>query len=129
MVAYAGRPVLKLSTGKATWPDAKQIWRRANGDGQYQDYIGLADEPGPNGGQPLLVEAMRGGRRLHQTCLAEVRRRAQRELAELPAKYRVLQARSSPPVNFTTCLQHVHDAITADLTGHAPALTKLEGEL
>ena len=127
MVAYAGRPVLKLSTGKATWPDAKQIWRRAVGDGQCQDYIGLADEPGPNGGQPLLVEAMRGGRRLHQTCLAEVRRRAQRELAELPAKFRVLQAPSSPPVQFTPRLRQVRDGIVTELLEHSRAFETLEG--
>jgi len=32
LVAYAGRPVMKLSQGKATWPGAKQIHRGPAGD-------------------------------------------------------------------------------------------------
>ena len=70
-----GSPVMKLSStsAKATSPGRKQVWRGAGGD-----VIGLADED--LSGKPLLVEAMRGGRRLldsediatiRDRCLAE----------------------------------------------------------
>jgi nicotinate phosphoribosyltransferase len=54
-----GTPVMKLSSSsaKTTSPGCKQVWRHSTGD-----VIGLADEE--RDGTPLLVEAMRGGRRL-----------------------------------------------------------------
>lgn len=54
-----GNPVMKLSStaAKTTSPGRKQVWRSGGGD-----VIGLADEQ--LDGRPLLVEAMRGGKRL-----------------------------------------------------------------
>ncbi|MGH8295944.1 MAG: nicotinate phosphoribosyltransferase, partial [Steroidobacteraceae bacterium] len=60
---YAGRPRLKRSPGKATWPGAKQVLREYGTDGvALGDRIMLEDEAGS--GEPLLVEVMRGGRAL-----------------------------------------------------------------
>jgi nicotinate phosphoribosyltransferase len=70
-----GSPVMKLSStaAKTTSPGRKQVWRSEDGD-----VIGLADEE--LDGQPLLVEAMHGGRRLiasehvgaiRERCLAQ----------------------------------------------------------
>ena len=33
MVSYDGRPVMKLSEGKESLPDAKQVFRQYDGDG------------------------------------------------------------------------------------------------
>src|ERR687895_2523858 len=66
LVAYDGEPVAKLSTAKATLPGPKQVWRRRVMAG---DLIGLADEDGPPGGEPLLVPALRDGRRMVDTSL------------------------------------------------------------
>ena len=49
LVAFDGRPVLKLSAGKATLPGAKQVWRRLDGDRFAGDVVALRDEPGPPG--------------------------------------------------------------------------------
>src|SRR5947208_3091860 len=57
LVAYADRPVMKLSAGKATTPGAKQVFR-----GEHGDIIGLRDEPVPDGTEPLLIPVMCGGR-------------------------------------------------------------------
>ena len=60
LTEYDGRPVLKLSPGKATAPGRKQVWR-----GQTGDLIALRDErSGPRTARPLLEPVMRGGRRL-----------------------------------------------------------------
>lgn len=56
LVAYAGRPVMKLSPGKATLPGGKQVWR-----GRQGDVLGLREEPRPTGHEPLLVPVMVGG--------------------------------------------------------------------
>jgi nicotinate phosphoribosyltransferase len=56
LAGYAGRPVMKLSQGKATWPGAKQVHR-----GPDSDQLSLRDEPSPRGHEPLLTAVMRDG--------------------------------------------------------------------
>jgi nicotinate phosphoribosyltransferase len=85
LVAYAGQPVAKLSTAKATLPGPKQVWRRRGGD-----VIGLADEEGPGDGEPLLFTVLRDGRRLGRASLDEARHRFAAELAALPPTLRSL---------------------------------------
>ncbi len=54
LVAVDGRPMAKHSTGKATLPGPKQVWRRPGFGG---DVLALADEACPvPGAEPLLVE-------------------------------------------------------------------------
>jgi nicotinate phosphoribosyltransferase len=84
LATYAGRPVLKLSPGKASRPGAKQVYRLAQGD-----VIALRDEPPPDGGEALLVPVMRGGRRVEPapSPAAEViaaRARFEADLVNLP---------------------------------------------
>ena len=80
LVAYDGRPVMKLSSGKATTPGPKQVFR-----GEHGDVIGLRDEPPPAGADPLLVPVMRGGRRVHRESIADARRRFESDIRLLPA--------------------------------------------
>ncbi|WP_068001171.1 nicotinate phosphoribosyltransferase [Nocardia pseudobrasiliensis] len=81
LVAYDSRPVAKLSTGKATMPGPKQIFR---GDG-LRDVIACRDEPAPAGTGPLLEPVMLAGRRLgavEDVCAGRARFEA--DLVELP---------------------------------------------
>ena len=74
-----GRPVMKVSStaAKTTSPGRKQVWRGADGD-----VIGLADESRP--GSPLLVEAMRAGRRvLPRDDIATIRERSLAEVGRI----------------------------------------------
>jgi nicotinate phosphoribosyltransferase len=83
LVEFDGRPVLKLSSAKATAPGRKQVWR-----GPKEDVLGLRGEaaPGPNH-EPLLEPAMRAGRRLADPpSIADMRARFQRDLSALPHK-------------------------------------------
>ena len=59
LVAYDGRPVMKLSAGKTSAPGAKQVYRGPDGD-----VLALRDEPQPPGHEPLLVPVMREGLQL-----------------------------------------------------------------
>lgn len=88
---YAGTPRRKRSTGKATWPGAKQVFRRFDGPGCLAgDVIGLEGED--LAGTPLLVPVMRGGRRVGaREGSGPIRDRCRRELASLPERLRSLE--------------------------------------
>jgi nicotinate phosphoribosyltransferase len=63
LVAFDGRPVMKLSPGKATHPGAKQVYRTAAPENIGPDRLASADERASDGMEPLLVLVMEGGRR------------------------------------------------------------------
>jgi nicotinate phosphoribosyltransferase len=87
---YAGRPRRKRSTGKATLPGRKQVFREYDRDGAVlQDTIGLADESLP--GEPMLQPVLRAGRRLPQPSLAEARAHARGRIGTLPERCRRLR--------------------------------------
>jgi hypothetical protein len=58
LVAYGGRPVMKLSPGKITAPGPKQVFRGPPTEG---DIIAMRDEPVPAGDEPLLAPVLLGG--------------------------------------------------------------------
>jgi len=81
---YAGQPRRKRSTGKATWPGAKQVWREVDASGRFErDTVSVEGDAHP--GEPLLVPAMLAGKRLAQPTLAESRSRCRADLERLPA--------------------------------------------
>ena len=76
------RSVHKRSPAKATMPGAKQVFRHAQAGRICGDVVALADES--LDGRPLLVPAMRGGKRLPGDTLVAMRERAAAELSSLP---------------------------------------------
>lgn len=87
---YAGKPRLKRSEGKATWPGAKQVFRYYTQGRMARDEITLAGESSP-AGEPLVECVMRGGRLVvPDESLAEIRRRAASQLSKLPPELRSL---------------------------------------
>ncbi len=88
---YAGQARRKRSTGKATWPGRKQVFRTLDADGRFAgDTVALANEA--MAGEPLLVEVMHGGRRVAPSpSLAAVRAHCARQLAALPPGLRPLE--------------------------------------
>jgi nicotinate phosphoribosyltransferase len=115
LAVYAGRPVLKLSAGKATWPGAKQVWRRHHADGWLDDCLGVVDEPGPLDAEPLLVPVMRAGRRLLSEPLTVSRARARREIARLPAAGRHWSNPVRPVVRVSERLTRQRDETVATI--------------
>jgi nicotinate phosphoribosyltransferase len=101
LVRYAGRDVLKLSQGKQTWVGEKQVWRLAG-----RDIIGLWGEPGPDGAEPLLQPAMRGGQILGpRPRLEEIRSRCAADLARLPSAVKQLRDPVGYPVEQSPALR------------------------
>ena len=89
---YAGLPRRKRSTGKATWPGRKQVWRQYGADGQMRQDI-LSAEYESQAGEPLIEAAMKDGRRLRPSpTLADIRARVAHGLERLPGPLRALAA-------------------------------------
>jgi nicotinate phosphoribosyltransferase len=86
LVELDGHGVMKLSSGKATLPGSKQVWRLPGGD-----VVALADEAPPEGAEPLLEPALAGGSRVRRGTLAEARALAARQLAALPPGPRAVE--------------------------------------
>jgi nicotinate phosphoribosyltransferase len=86
---YAGRARRKRSTGKATWPGRKQVYRHYGADGRFsRDLVTLQTDAQP--GEPLLQPVMRRGRRLPQPGLAASRAHFLAQLERRPGRdYRV----------------------------------------
>jgi nicotinate phosphoribosyltransferase len=104
---YAGIARRKYSSGKATWPGRKQVWRHFGADGRMAgDTISLADDR--QEGEPLLVPVMREGRRIGPAqTLAQGRERVARELARLPDALRRLDPAEPYPVAVGVALKHL----------------------
>lgn len=102
LVSYGGRPALKLSSGKETWIDAKQVWRRTGEDRRYSgDILSLADEAVPDS-EPLLEPVMRGGQLVKDLpTLNEARARWGREYALLPPSLRRIRQPETLPVDIS----------------------------
>ena len=116
LVSYEGRPVVKLSPGKETYPAAKQVFRA---DGLV-DQLGLAEESAPPGTAPVLEVVMTGGKRLHPkvdpvTSLAAARGRFEADLDVLPGPARRLRDPQSPSPTLTPRLRQLTDEVRAAL--------------
>jgi len=87
---YAGLARRKRSTGKATWPGRKQVWRRYGADGRMAGDV-MSIESDRHEGEPLIELVMKDGRRVGpKPSLADMRARAAHELARLPQPLRDL---------------------------------------
>jgi len=117
LVEYNGRPVLKLSTGKATVPGKKQVFRFADGRGQLErDMIGLRNEE-VAGSEALLQKVMEHGKPVGpRPSLKEIRDRFLQEISRLDEKTRAICNPRPYPVELTPKLSHLRDKIEEQVT-------------
>ena len=62
LMEYAGKPRLKQSEGKETWPGRKQVYRRFTAREMVGDLLTVEDDR--QGGRPLIRPYMKRGKRL-----------------------------------------------------------------
>jgi len=112
---YAGLPRRKRSTGKATWPGRKQVWRRYDSNGRMlADF--LSTEEDKQEGETLIQSVMLRGRRIaSQSSLQEIRAHARRQLDRLPSELRTCKPVAPYPVQISTSLEQL--ATVADRIG------------
>ncbi len=106
LVEYDGRPRMKLSEGKITYPGRKQVFRRYDAAGLfYEDELGLREENLP--GKTLLTCFMREGRLLEGTPpISDIRQRAAEEINRLPVDIR--EGRRTPAPRTSEALLRLH---------------------
>jgi nicotinate phosphoribosyltransferase len=112
LVRYGDRPVMKLSTGKATLVDKKQVWRSFDEQGAMQrDVIALRDEK-VSEGSPLLEPVMAGGRITRPLpTLQAGRDYFQDQFARLPGIYKTLRDPARYPVSLSGGLKELQSQV------------------
>jgi len=89
LVEIDGIPVMKGSTGKATYPGRKQIFRQLEGDKWAGDRLGLMSESPDPAENSLLQQVMKGGNRLQPPeTLREIAQRTRHSVSALPIALR-----------------------------------------
>jgi len=106
------REAAKLTRAKTTYPGRKQVLRYSKQSGEFRgDKIVLESET-EDGGEPLLVEVMRQGRRATSPeSIAALRERCVAGVARLPKRYRQLNRSAVYPVRYSKRLHRLLDEI------------------
>lgn len=117
LVAFEGRPVLKLSKGKQSLPGVKQVYRQADTQGMFRgDLVTQVDEVAPVGDRPLLEVVMQHGEKVRSDpSLCELRSRFREEFARLPEKYKSLTNPTHYPVSISRQLQELTNQVTKEI--------------
>ena len=107
LVEYAGIPRRKRSTGKATLPGRKQVWRQYDTNGRMIGDV-LSLDSDQHEGAPLMECVMRGGRRVAPPpSMEEIRANAAKNLSQLPVSLRGLEADHSYRVEIGDALKNM----------------------
>ncbi|MFF3608887.1 nicotinate phosphoribosyltransferase [Streptomyces sp. NPDC002463] len=118
LVEYDGRPVMKLSSAKATAPGPKQVFRGVG----FHDVIALANEEPPDG-QSLLRTVMRGGLRTEAPdTLDAARARFEADIEALPEEARRIEDPVPPLPVASTRLSALTAAVRHRLETRAQVL-------
>lgn len=108
LTEYGGDPKMKSSSGKTSWPGAKQVFRQFDGDGLARKDIiaGINEEID---GSPLLATVVENGALLpgYPGTLDEQVARASDSVAALPPAFRELEPAEGFQVEFTEYLKHL----------------------
>ena len=114
---YGGLPRRKHSSGKATWPGRKQVWRQYGPDGRMAGDI-ISVETDKQSGEPLIETVMQDGRRIRSLpALSDIRARVARNLELLPEPLRRLEADVSYPVKVADALIELTKEVDRRLAG------------
>jgi len=104
---------VKTSEGKRTIPGAKQVYRKYSGTGEIQeDIISLEDEEPPRTTEPLLTKVLNHGKLVYTLpSLSAIRERALKDLARLPARYKILKGSEEPPTALSPKLEQLSGSL------------------
>jgi len=111
---YAGRPRRKRSSGKATWPGRKQVFRLYDASGQlsHDTLTVMGDE---QSGEPLLLPVMRDGRLISNLpSLGAIRGHARKELERVTPKLGSLDCHSELSVSIAPALKRMAEQVDAE---------------
>ena len=117
LVEYHQRPVLKLSTGKISWPGRKQVFRTRDRHEQLQkDIIALRDENVAEA-EPLLRKVMANGQRcVPDPPLEKIKEDCLAELGQLSNSVKAIRKPDFHPVELSPRLRELREEIERELT-------------
>jgi nicotinate phosphoribosyltransferase len=106
------REAAKFTRAKATYPGRKQVFRYLNARGEFAgDKIALEDER-PNGAEPLLIEVMRGGKRVAEPeSINTLRDRCMASLDRLPKRFRQIHRQAVYLVRYSERLTAMREKV------------------
>jgi nicotinate phosphoribosyltransferase len=108
LVDIDGKPVIKESSGKITYPGRKQVFRQYEAGQMVSDRLALTLEGAIEGEKPLLQRVMRGGVRLSAPeSLDHIAQRTATTVGTLPASVRRLQNPQPLPMAISHGLSHL----------------------
>jgi nicotinate phosphoribosyltransferase len=108
LVDIDGKPVMKESSGKITYPGRKQVFRQYEAGQMVSDRLALTLEGAIEGEKPLLQRVMRGGVRLSAPeSLDHIAQRTATTVGTLPASVRRLQNPQPLPMAISHGLSHL----------------------
>jgi nicotinate phosphoribosyltransferase len=112
LVEHNGRPVLKLSTGKASCPGRKQLFRFVNERGYFDsDLIALREEDIP-GAEPLLQKVMEKGRILGRyPSLKQIRETFRADFSRLDESFKAIRNPALYPVETSLPLRQLQEQV------------------
>ncbi len=105
LVAMDGHGRVKKAPGKRTYPLAKQVFRRTDGQGRFVgDHVTRFDEIGP--GEPLLGQVLTAGRLVApMPSLAAIRSRHQDQIKAISDNLRGPDAAGVYPISYSEVLE------------------------
>lgn len=114
LVKYNARPVLKLSAGKKTLVDEKQVFREKQDRKPVKDIISLRDEKAS--GEPLLKLFMKNGKRTESLePLTAARERFKEEYDALDDCYKAIKNPKSFPVELNPSLEKLQEEVVHEV--------------
>ena len=93
LMEHNGKPKIKISKGKVTYPGKKQIYRFINDKGKLEkDLLALSDETTPQGAESLLIPILEKGKLKYKIPkLDEIRNYSLNNIKKLPDRLRKLE--------------------------------------
>ncbi|HEU0021252.1 MAG TPA: nicotinate phosphoribosyltransferase [Dehalococcoidia bacterium] len=116
LVAYDGRPVMKLSVDKSSQPGPRQVFRLLDAARRFsRDIIAASDETLP-GGEPLLGTVLSDGRRTAPSPpLDEIRRTLAQDFQRLDDRHKGLYNPPHYPVAVSDRLQQLTQQVRSTI--------------
>jgi nicotinate phosphoribosyltransferase len=106
LVELDGEGKFKLSSGKKTYPMAKQVFRRRDRSDRFcGDRITRADESAE--GEPLLVPILQAGRQIAALpSLDRIRSHCREQIGAIPERLLALDAKPDYPITYSETLEN-----------------------
>ena len=118
LTEYAGKPRMKNSPGKQSWPAPKQVFRQSDGNGRYTGDI-VAERNENQEGEALLVQTLRNGKVVEDSIrpLAEICEYSQDAVSKLPEELLAIDREVEYPVSISDQLKRIQKSTLGRIPG------------